>query len=286
MSIWRRLNRLRWFWRWPLKLVIFLVGTFLVLYPKFWLFPTCVERLADMNALLDPDHPEIAVLHDQLCDEISGEMPPPEALKAVQDAVCKRIPYSWDWDTWGVAEYLPTVAEVFDKGREDCDGRAVVAASVLRRMGYEASLVSDLLHVWVHTPQGETMSPTGGEKTLVGTAQGTKTKLSLRVLSNMARGLSYSVSVFPLTRELIILALIGVVAMQPRSSGWRRLCGCLVLWIALDTLRDAGQAAALDGEFRHVAMVWLGVGLLIAGWLILAVRAGGRQRRSVAMRPE
>ena len=45
----------------------------------------------------------------------------------------------------GSADYMPTVKEIFDKAaetdgaaREDCDGRAVIAASLMKRLGYDA----------------------------------------------------------------------------------------------------------------------------------------------------
>jgi len=286
MSLWRRLNSLRWLGRWPLKLAIFAVGTMLVLFPKVWLIPIVLERYADMNSALDPEHPGLAALDQRIRDKLPADPPTSEVLQAVERGVCEEIPYAWDWDVWGVVEYLPTVAEVLERGSEDCDGRAVVAASLLRRMGYDARLVSDLLHVWVETPEGETMSPTGGEKTFVGTEAGTETTVSPRLIHNLARGFSYGVAVFPLTRELIILALLCVLTMQPWSSVWRRVAGCLLLWIALDTLRDAGRQAALSGQTLAVVRAWLGVGLGLAGWLVLAVRVGGPRLHSAAKRPE
>jgi hypothetical protein len=286
MSVWRRLNSMRWYGRWPLKLAIFMIGTALVLFPKVWLIPTVLERYGDMNAALDPEHPGLAKLDERIREELPADAPASDVLQAVERNVCEQIPYAWDWDVWGVAEYLPTVAEVFERGREDCDGRAVVAASLLRRMGYDAWLVSDLLHVWVQTPEGETMSPTGAEKTFVGTAEGTTATVSTGLIRNLGRGFAYGVAVFPLARELVILGLLCMLTMQPWSSIWRRVAGCLLLWIALDTLRDAGRAVALSDQAFAIAHAWFGVGLGLAGWLVLAIRAGDPRRRSVARRPE
>ena len=284
MSLWHRMNNLPRRWRWPLKLAIFAMATALVLYPKVWLLPTWWERIGDMNSVLDPEHPELAALEAQTRDALDPGASPADTLQMVESVVCDRIPYAWDWEVWGVAEYLPTVAEVFEQGREDCDGRAVVAASLLRRMGHDAWLVSDLLHVWVETPEGETMSPTGGEKTFIATETGTQTTVSLRLFSNLARGLSYGVAVFPLTRELMILAVLCVLTVQPWSSVWRRVAGCLVLWIALDTLRAGGARATDSGQTLAVVQTWFGVLLALAGWAVLAVRVGDRRRRSDAAR--
>lgn len=286
VRVWRRLNSLRWWGRWPLKVGVFAVVTGLVLYPKLWLLPTWVGRARDLNSLVEPEQVELASLEAEVFTELSDANAGRGTLEAVQRVVCRRIPYAWDWEVWGVAEYLPTVAEVFEQGREDCDGRAVVAASLLRRMGHDAWLVSDLLHMWVATPEGETMSPTGAEKTFVGTEAGTATRVSLGAIRNLGRGLSYGVAVFPLARELIILATLCVLTMQPWSSGWRRVAGCLLLWIALDTLRGAGQQVVVPGQTGAVVRTGLGVALAVGGALVLAVRAGGPPRRWHAGRPE
>jgi len=311
MRAWRRLNDLAWPWRWPLKLAILLVVVAVVLYPKFWLLPRCIKRLGNMNAVLDPHHPALGELEQRVRQALA---PPPAtlpaaepgnstvsgsrpaallagegqdpALAAVQQVVYERVPYAWDWDTWGVFEYIPTVAEVFERGREDCDGRAVVAASLLRRMGCDAWLVSDLLHVWVQTPAGETMSPTGGEKTLVATEAGTQTTISPGLVRNLARGLAYGVAVFPLGRELIILAAICVLAMQPRSAVWRRVAGCLLLGAAFGLLRASGQEAALGTSARDILLARGAVGVALGGWLVLVIRAGRRPPRSAATPPE
>ncbi len=282
MRLWRGLNRLRWFWRCPLKVAVFLLVTALVLYPKLWLLPTAFARYRDMNSVLDSTHPQLVALQERVRDRLPPDAPMKETLQAVQQAVCERIPYAWDWEVWGVCEYLPTVDEVFEQGREDCDGRAVVAASLLKRMGYDAWLVSDLLHVWVQTPEGETMSPTGGEKTFVGTDAGTRATISIRMIGNLGRGLSYGIAVFPLIRELIILATLCALAMQPWSSPRRRVAGCLVLWVALEVLRHAGRQAAMDGRTLDVVGTWVGVTLAAAGCVILIVRAGRPRRRSAA----
>lgn len=286
MRLWHALNRLRWYGRYPLKIVVFLLVTALVLYPKPWLLPTAIARYRDMNSVLDPTNPQLAALQEQVQARLPADAPMEETLQVVQQAVYERITYAWDWQTWGVCEYLPTVDEVFQKGREDCDGRAVVAASLLQRMGYDAWLVSDLLHVWVQTPEGETMSPTGAEKTFVGTEAGTQATLSARLIRNLGRGLSYGVAVFPLIRELIILATLCALTMQPRSSVWRRVVGGIVLLIALYVLRDAGRQVARNPQTLDLVRAAAGVALVLAGWITLAVRAGASPRGSAATPPE
>ncbi len=285
MRVWKALNNLPWHKRGPLKAVLFSLGTALVLYPKVWLLPRTVERYADMDSVLDPQHAALAPLADEVRSDLADKADSQAALAVVQKVVYRHVPYAYDWDVWGVMEYLPTVDEVFQKGREDCDGRAVVAASLLRRLGYDASLVTDLLHVWVQTPMGETMSPTGGEKVLIATRTGTRARITPRIGNNLARGLAFGVAAFPLGRELLILAWLCALTIQPRSSFWRRVAGCLVLWIALDTMRRAGIAAARTGALVSTLQVSAGAVLVVAGWLMLAIRAKAGPRRCASERP-
>jgi len=281
---WQRVHRWRWWLRRPVKLGVFLLVVALVLYPKFWLLPEWWRRLGDVNGLLEPNHPGLAGLERAARAKLGNEPAPEAILKAVEQAVHERIPYAWDWDVWGVMDYVPTVAEVLEQGREDCDGRAVLAASLLRRMGCDAWLVSDLVHVWVATPVGETMGPGRGEKTLVGTKTGTRTRLSLAGLVNLGRGTAFGVSVFPIGRELIILAALCGLSLRPGTPMRRQIGGCVLLVAAFGLLRVSGEVVG-RGEALPMQF-WLGLASAVAGWLLLVVRGAGKRWRSRAARPE
>jgi hypothetical protein len=281
---WRRVHRWPWWLRRPAKLGVFLLLVALVLYPKFWLLPEWWRRLGHINGLIEPSHPGLASLEQVARAKLGQERAPEAVLRAVELTVYERIPYAWDWDVWGVMDYVPTVAEVLEQGREDCDGRAVLAASLLRRMGCDAWLVSDMVHVWVATPAGETMGPGRGEKTLVGTESGTRARLSLAGVMNVGRGTAFGVGVFPIGRELIILAALCGLSLQPGTPTRRRIAGCLVLVAAFGLLRVSGEAV---GRGEALAMqFWLGLAAAVVGWLMLVVTGGGKRSRSRAARPE
>ncbi len=288
MGVWRRMHEIHPLLRWPLKLALFIGTTLLVLFPNPALIPVLFERLSNLEKLLDASEPGLAPLEQRVRDQLAAGGDVADLLAIVEAEVYATVPYAHDWQTWGVMEYLPTVSEVLEKGREDCDGRAVVAASLLRRLGQPAWLVSDLLHMWVQTPGGEAMGPTGSEKTLSSGRPGaerTQTVLTPRTLVNVGRGLSYGVAVFPLERQLIILAALCALTVHPWSSGWRRLSGCLLLWIGLDLMRDAGHSAALEPTTGARAAVMLGAMLILTGWLVLAVKATDRRPGSAPGRP-
>ena len=272
MKAWRRFHQRGWLIRLAIKGTFFALTVVLTLYPKPWLLPTWIGRLSDMNAVLDPSHPGLEPLAAKVRAAAPPGSAPQDLLRIVQDVVHERIAYAWDWEVWGVMDYLPTVAETLEQGREDCDGRAVVAASLLRRLGHEAWLVSDLKHTWVQTPSGETMGPGRTGKTLVSDERGTHAQVSLESLSNLARGLAFGVNVFPLTRELIILVVFCALAMHPWSPPSRRVLGCLLLAAALALFRCAPEAE-LRGLVRPV-FAWGGLLAASAGAAILFLRAG------------
>lgn len=268
MGVWRRWHERRFLLRVATKTVVFGVATLLILFPHPSLILVLFDRLQHLDSLVDPTHPKLAELEA----EVRKQMPPNTsargALPYAEQVVYQFVPYKNDWETRGVMEHIPTVGEVFEKGADDCDGRAVISASLLRRMGYDAHLVTDLLHMWVQTPEGETMSPTSDTHVLVSTPQGTKINLQPSMIVTWARGWSYGVAVFPLPREVGILGLLALVTMQPWSSFWRRVSGVLLFAVGLMLVREQGVAAATrDGDAWSVAA---GFACALAGWVVLA----------------
>lgn len=265
--------------RWPLKALLFVIVTLLVLFPNPSKLATLLDRLANLDRLIDSQHPGLARLEEDVRRKLPDGASARAALPIVEKTVYQHVPYAFDWDNWGVMEWLPTVDEVLTRGREDCDGRAVVAASLLRRLGYDAWLVTDILHMWVETPEGETMAPTGGAKTLSGGRPGqtgTQASIDVKVLNNAARGMAFGVAVFPLLREIIIVAALALLTLHPRAGFWRSACGCLLLWIGLYTLRDVGEQAARHLRPGDLAAAWAAAGAFAVGWATLAFKGSGR----------
>jgi hypothetical protein len=279
-GFWRRVHAWPARWRCPLKLAVFLLTLVLVLYPKFWLIPTWWHRLTHLQSVVDPNHPMIVELEAEARRLMGPSAGLKEAMASAESVVYRRVPYAWDWDVWGVMDYIPTVEEVYRQGREDCDGRAVVAASLLQRMGYDVTLACDLKHVWVaaRDPRsgvgGDLMAPGQGEKSLVSSETGTRLSVTLGLLRNLARGMAFGMAVFPLLREVILVAVLAALAVQPASSLLRRAVGCGLCAVAIVFVRVA--EAPPWGLLGMPNLAWVGVVVLVLGWGTLVYR-----RRSV-----
>jgi hypothetical protein len=298
----------RWYVRMPLKWLAFALVTFFVLFPNPVLFVRHVKHLSNLNAMVQPGAPELATWDGEVrqrllklgaASEVSdgplaelsrhAKVAPSRIQQEVERFVYEKVAYEWDWDQWGNADYMPTVAEMFAQAqtrpnhqlKEDCDGRAVMAASLMRRLGYESRIVTDLRHVWVATPEGQWMGP-GRAQTVVSTPQGNKVILAT-ALSNIGASLSFGVAVFPLLRELLIAAAAFLLAYKRGVSSRLAGLGGLLLLQGLLFLRLGPPLPRGDLEAGAPWSALVGVLHVIAGLVVLVV-GSFRARRAAAHR--
>ena len=278
MSDFLILNRLSWYWRLPAKWAAFAIVAGLVCFPYPTLLARHVQHWRNPDALIEPNAPALAPLASELRARVPAGLPPKDALRHVQTFVLEKVPYDWDWNTWGLADYLPTVAEVLEQGREDCDGRAVIAASLLETLGYEARLVTDFSHVWVRTQHGDLMGP--GKRTAV-TATDKGLNVTLRGLAELPRALAYGMAVFPAQREMIILVAAWLLMLGPRARFGRAALSLSVMTAGLFLLRSGGSAYLKPVIWMQV----LGFACVVAAVLCLLVPAGVARRPTMLEEP-
>lgn len=292
----------RWFVRMPIKWLLFGAVCLFVAFPYPARFMRHIDRLRNLHTLVEPDAPEVAALAQELLDSWGKyqpttrsavsqpvprmeELPADLVLRTIERFVYDKVVYAWDWDLWGNADYVPTIREMLTESPwksqgvyfEDCDGRAVLAASLMKRMGYEASLVTDLRHVWVATPEGEWMGP-GGSKSLRATSRGSEIAWGT-VWRNAPLSLAYGVAVFPLSRELIILAVAYLLLLHQRMSWrWAALGGLLMaqglLFMRCGEVAPAGAAAGATASWPAV----VGLAHLVGGVTLLVFASRGARR--------
>lgn len=266
------LNSLPARWRIPAKILVLMLTVFFVCFPRPDRFVTHVRRWMNPNQLVDPQSPALAPLADDVRDKLPPDVLPADALKIVEKYVLQRVPYEWDWNNWGNADFIPTVEETLDRGKEDCDGRAVVAASLLSRIGYPAQLVTDFSHVWVTTEDGDLMGP-GQTSAIVATSKGLKIKSN--AWKPLVKALAYCVAPFPLVREVIILLVLWWLLLRRGiGMGWGL--------VALALLANGMLFLRAGGENYWKPVVWMqlaGVANLLGGFFCLFLRG---QRNSGA----
>lgn len=266
----------RWYWRMPLKWLVMLGVTLVVLFPYPRMFVRQIRHLSNLNAMIEPDHPAFTQWDDEIREHIrqrqiwkaeghkradaaqqrpqeeevvtsrplieTRPLSPYNTQVAVQEFVYRKVQYDWDWNTWGMADYIPTIGEMFEYAREnggvireDCDGRAVMAASLMRRLGFEAQIVTDVKHVWVVTPQGEWMGPGEGAKALKSTPEGS-TMAWWSAIGRLPSAIGFGISVFPWTRQTILLATLFLLLYHRRAEKKSTIIGVALLvqgWLFL-----------------------------------------------------
>ena len=258
------LNKLRWYWRLPIKWLVFGLILLAVCFPYPSLLAKHVRHWRDPNALIEPDSEALRPLVAELRDRLVPNADPKQTLATVERFVREKVRYDWDWNTWGMADYLPTVGEVLAKGREDCDGRAVVAASLLRNLGFEAQIVTDFAHVWVKTDKGETMGP-GKRQAVVATKDGLR--VHPQALIDLTRGLAYGLAVFPLEREAILVVAAWFLMVGSFSPYRYRLMAIVGLFGGLMLLRSGGVDYRHPIAWQQWGGILLWLGAVAALWI-------------------
>lgn len=282
-GLWRRLQLAPAYFRWPVKWAAFLAVTFLVLFPHPSLLVRHINHMRNMDGLPDPSEPALrgvsARFDAYLAQKAVKTSDPTVLLEQVNTFVRHEIPYSWDWDVWGVVDYVPTVAEVIAKGTEDCDGRAVLAAALLRAKGIPARLVGDTRHMWVSTPVGETMDPLGPP---IIQSQNGKFEIRWSGLIDLGPP-AFGISVFPLGRELIILAAAWVLLLPWRVDRRSALLALGLLVQGLIIIRRAGTDP-IHPWTGGIVLGMLSLALPIGGlWLMrVRYRTGSDDRQPTA----
>ncbi len=265
--MWNKLARLKWHWRWLAKTALFALVVLEVLYPHPVLLVKQIQHLANIESLIDPNLPDMPQINREIDQELAAGATPEKEAKAVERYVYRQIKYEYDWNIWGNVDYWPTAAEVWALKREDCDGRAILAASILRARGFkDAHVVANLSHVWVAAGGKEWMGPQADKNF---TREGGKTKITLPSLSTLAVTLAM-MSEFPAVRSYLILAaLLGLCFHPCRHWGGALTVGALGALGLLLLLKWGG--GYLSHETRLEGGRLLFSLLLLSGSIVLAM---------------
>jgi hypothetical protein len=251
------------------RAALLLLGTTLLLFPNIPRFAHHLARLADPESLIEPDHPAVAALSHNIDRAIPPGLSRPDQVRWIESFVEKRLAYTHDWTQWWNVDYWPTASEALEAGREDCDGIAVVTASVLRHRGFHARLVGNTMHIWV------AVDDTGQE--ILGAQEdkafASDTGWTLPRLDTLLRGTRFGLVEFPAARWAMVVAwVLGILAWGSRRRVVESLgAGLIALALAI------AAATLLDGAPFAVALAAILAALAAAQ---IAIR---RRRRPAAL---
>ncbi len=151
-----------------------LFGVFFLL---FWvilvLYPNPSKLIKNVSRLYNPPV-------DYLVEDLkpilkkSYNKTPQEIEKIVKE----EIPYSYDWDNYGLPLYFPTVKEIMERKTGDCKSQFLITASVFDYYNIDYVMLVSPVHVWIgYEGKEETRSEKEEIATMEISEEGTSLKI-------------------------------------------------------------------------------------------------------------
>jgi hypothetical protein len=195
-----------------IKCVLLGVFTLPVFFPWPGQLLKQIPRWKNPDSLIETNAPFLAAINQRIDGQLKLDGTRKDELQAVERFVYREIKYGYDWDVWGNTDYWPTVAEVWENKREDCDGQAVLTASILRSRGFEeVHIVGNLSHVWVTAGTNEVMSPQADRN-----FQRVDGKLKVKLPGVKTFLLTWAhINRFPVVRSLLLLMAVLLLMLHP-----------------------------------------------------------------------
>ncbi|MFX0085978.1 MAG: hypothetical protein ACFFAU_09900 [Candidatus Hodarchaeota archaeon] len=128
-------------------------------------WPSQVLHRLNLCTTIEPSHPLIRELSAEFDQYFANQKDRLERIKSsdfkkirteldyVEMFIKEKIDYTTDISNEAhiAFEHYPSVAQVLDTQKDDCDGRAIVACSLLVHRGYDSYVIINEQHAWVVT---------------------------------------------------------------------------------------------------------------------------------------
>jgi hypothetical protein len=243
-TLWWKLAQPRFIWRLTIKLVIFGCVLFVILYPNPVLFLKQIQNFLDLESLIQPDFSEIDLINQEIDAALPADATREHEFNIIQRYIYHHIRYEYDWENWGNIDFWPTAEQVWARKKEDCDGRAVLAVSILRSRGFEsAKLVGNIRHIWVDVDRYELMGP-DKEQTI--TREEGKTRIVLPSRDLLLGSVAIHIADFPAIRNLIVFFTLIILCYHPCQNVTRFFGITTIGLVGFILLRDWAQKMNAD----------------------------------------
>lgn len=145
--------------KWKIIGIILSIGTIITLTGgciNISEWPTQINHKLNLTSTIDPWHPKISELNAELeenlawTDYSSAEDRLHIELRELKFLIDEKIPYTPDLENPNhpAVDHYPTISQALEGG-DDCDGRAIIACSLLIQRGYNSYTIINDQHAWV-----------------------------------------------------------------------------------------------------------------------------------------
>ncbi len=201
--------------RFLIKLLIFLIILMIVVSPNPVLNVKQIAAYTNTEALFAP-FPELETINAEIDSLLPEDYTFKDEYNTIVRYVYQHVPYQFDWDNWVNAEYWPSAQQTWERGKEDCDGRAILAVAIFRSRGYaDANIVGSMRHLWIKVAGQEGMGP-DTEKIMV--VEDGRKKMRMPPISYLLEAFANQLYYYPECRMAVIVLSLLVLIYHPTKN--------------------------------------------------------------------
>jgi hypothetical protein len=265
LTLWQWLSVRPFVCRLGLKILILFFVFLAMTFPNPFLTIKQIEAYRDIESLFVMDFPELAAINVSIDSLLPENYTFEDEYKTIIRFVYNHIRYQYDWDNWINSEYWPPADQVWRRGREDCDGRAILAVVIFRSRGYaDATVVGSMTHLWIKVGDQELM---GAQPEKIMEMQDGQKRMRMPKLSYVLKAAAQQLDSYPIFRMIVILLCFVLLSYHPARNIKLLLGLSLLSLIGFVLLLDWACSVSFYDEMKINANLLFGSLFLMAALL-------------------